>query len=170
MAARRSRTRRVLRERNECGFALFVQNLKSVINIFTRVEEQELETDILIETRHRLLDAAGTLSLLLNDISRGGINPTGVPSNDIQVPVENLKVSLTQLINLLSVLIENNNNTDFDDEVDVCYSAPLDTTRDGPGRKRYEISKDQLEHLRSLFFSWEKISSILQVSVSTIQR
>jgi hypothetical protein len=28
----------------------------------------------------------------------------------------------------------------------------------------------QLEHLRSLYFSWEKISSILQVSISTIRR
>ena len=36
------------------------------------------------------------------------------------------------------------------------------------GRKRYEITKEQLEHFRSLYFSWEAIAGILQVSVSTL--
>ena len=49
----------VLRERNERGFALFLQNLKSIINLLTHVEERPLETEILIETRHRLLNANG---------------------------------------------------------------------------------------------------------------
>ena len=44
------------------------------------------------------------------------------------------------------------------------------STQLGPGRGLYDISKDQLEHLRSLFFSWPKIADMLQVSVSTIQR
>ena len=44
------------------------------------------------------------------------------------------------------------------------------TITPGPGRRRYDISKDQLEHLRSLYFSWQKIADMLQVSVSTIQR
>jgi hypothetical protein len=129
-----------------------------------------LETDILIETRLRLLDATGTLSLLLNDLLRGGVNSTGLSSNHMRVPIQDLKLSLIQLINHLSGMIENSNTADFDDEIDVCYSTPLDTTRVGLGRKHFEISKDQLEHLRSLYFSWEKISSILQVSLSTIRR
>ena len=55
MAARQQRSRRVvLRERNERGFALFLQNLKSVLNILANIGEQELETDILVETRYRL--------------------------------------------------------------------------------------------------------------------
>ena len=51
MAARQQRSRRVvLRERNERGFALFLQNLKSVLNILANIGEQELETDILVDT------------------------------------------------------------------------------------------------------------------------
>ena len=42
----------VLRERNERGLALFLQNLKSIINLLTPVEERPLKTEILIETRH----------------------------------------------------------------------------------------------------------------------
>ena len=55
MAARQQRSRRVvLRKRNEREFALFLQNLKSVLNILANIGEQELETDILVETRHRV--------------------------------------------------------------------------------------------------------------------
>ena len=44
-----------------------------------------------------------------------------------------------------------NSNADFDDELDLCYSTPLDTVRIGPGRKRFEISKDQPELLHSIY-------------------
>ena len=125
--------------------------------------------EILIETRHRLLDANGTLSLLSSDLTRDGANPTGLPSNHLRVPVEHLKLSLTQLTSLLSDMIDTS-NADFNDQLDISYSTPVETVREGPGRKRLQISKDQLEHLRSLYFSREKISSILNVSLSTIQR
>jgi len=47
MMARQQRSHRmVLRERNERGFTLFLQNLKSVLNILANIGEQELETDI----------------------------------------------------------------------------------------------------------------------------
>ena len=164
-----SGNRRIIRERNEHGFALFLQNLKSVVSLLTRVGEQEVEMEILIETRHRLLDANGTLSLLSSDLTRDGANPTGLPSNHLRVPVEHLKLSLTQLISLLSDMIDTS-NADFNDQLDIFYSTPVETVREGPGRKRLQISKDQLEHLRSLYFSWEKISSILNVSLSTIRR
>jgi len=53
MAARQQRSHRVvLRERNERGFALFLQNLKGILNILANIGEQELQTDILIETRY----------------------------------------------------------------------------------------------------------------------
>ena len=164
-----SGNRRIIRERNEHGFALFLQNLKSVVSLLTRVGEQEVEMEILIETRHRLLDANGTLSLLSSDLTRDGANPTGLPSNHLRVPVEHLKLSLTQMISLLSDMIDTS-NADFNDQLDISYSAPVETVREGPGRKRLQVSKDQLEHLRSLYFSWEKISSILNVSLSTIRR
>ena len=168
----RRRRGRILRERKEGGFALFLQNLRSVVSLLS-VEEHVLETDILIEARNRLLDATGTITLLLNDVSRGGPNPTGLPSASLEVPLRDLKSELTHLIDLLCTVIDSNDNVDFEDEVDISYSAPLQSGNDASerrGRKRYEISKDQLEHLRSLFFSWEKISRIFRVSISTIRR
>ena len=170
MAARQQRSRRVvLGERNEREFALFLQNLKSVLNILANIGEQELETDILVETRYRLLDASGTLSFLMNDLAGGVANVTGIPSSALQAPVQNMNHSLTQLIALLSSQIESRDNADFCDALEVSYSAPLNLAQPGRGRKRYEITKDQVEHLRSLYFSWEAIAGILQISISTLQ-
>ena len=41
---------------------------------------------------------------------------------------------------------------------------------EGPGRPSLDVTKDQLEFLRSMHFSWQKIAQLLQVSVSTHQR
>jgi len=60
--------------------------------------------------------------------------------------------SLTQLIALLSSQIESRDNADFYDTLEVSYSAPLNLAQPGRGRKCYEITKDQVEHLRLLFF------------------
>ena len=38
------------------------------------------------------------------------------------------------------------------------------------GRPRLTVDRDQLESLRNLHFSWETISSIMGVSVKTLQR
>ena len=110
------------------------------------------------------------MSFLLSDIASGVTNATGLPSSALQDPVQNLKLSLTQLIALLSNESESRNNADFYDALEVSYSAPLNLAQPGRGRKRYEITKDQVEHLRSLYFSWEAIAGILQVGVSTLQR
>ena len=169
MAAREHRSRRVvLRERNIRGFALFLQNLKSVLNLLA--SEQVLTAEILSESRHRLLDATGTLTFLMSDITNGVGNATGISSVVLQDPVQNLKHSLTQLIALLASLIESHDNADFYDALDLSYSAPMRLSQTGRGRKRYEITKEQLEHLRSLYFSWEAIAGVLQVSVSTLHR
>ena len=40
----------------------------------------------------------------------------------------------------------------------------------GPGRPALNIIKEQIEYLRSIHFSWEKIAQLLHVSVSTLQR
>ena len=78
--------------------------------------------------------------------------------------------SLTQLIALLSSQIESRDNADFYDALEISYSAPLNLASPGRGRKSYKITKDQVEHLRSLYFSWEAIAGIIQASVSTLQR
>lgn len=155
MASRRGR---VFRERNERGFSLFIQNLKGVISLFLFNNDTQLSTESLIEARQRLLDASGTLSFLVNDLASGAPNPTGIPTHAIQEPLQVLRDSLTQLINIVSSLIENSPDSDYFDNLDVAYAAPTVIQQgQGPGRKRFDISKDQLEHLRSLFFSWQKL-------------
>ena len=49
------------------------------------------------------------------------------------------------------------------------YSVPVAVGR-GRGRPRFEISRDQLEYLASLNFTWTEISSILGVSRNTVYR
>jgi hypothetical protein len=139
--------------------------LKGVLQLLRNDSQRYNEIEVVIEIRERLVDATGTVTLLFHDVSRGDANPTGLPSSLIQAPLQNLRQLLVQLLVSLSDLIKESKSADLYDDIDVSYSVPLDVTKKGPGRKRYDISKEQLEHLRSLFFSWEKISEILQVSV-----
>ena len=70
--------------------------------------------------------------------------------------MRNLKCSLTELITSVSDQIKSRENADYYDLLEVSYSAPKNLSQPGRGRKRYEVTKDQLEHLRSLcfFFFW----------------
>ena len=40
----------------------------------------------------------------------------------------------------------------------------------GPGRPALNITKEQIEYLRSIHFLWEKIAQLLHISVSMVQR
>ena len=50
------------------------------------------------------------------------------------------------------------------------HSHPSSSSRLGPGRLQFEISKVQLEYLSSLGFHWSEISMLLGVSRMTIYR
>ena len=65
--------------------------------------------------------------------------------------------------------MEKSEKADLNNGDDFAYCAPLQLTL-GLGRKPYDISKEQVEYLRSLSFPWTKIAAILQVSISTLQR
>ena len=97
MAARTGSTS-VIRERNERGFRHFLQELKAVFLLFLTPNNVQLKADALTEAKHHLLDAKGTLSLLMNDLMRGDPNPTGLPTSAIQALLLNLTESVTQLI------------------------------------------------------------------------
>ena len=49
------------------------------------------------------------------------------------------------------------------------YVTPTEVPR-GRGRPRFQISKEQLEYLRSLSFSWTAIADMLMVSRMTVYR
>ena len=130
MAAQRSR-QVVLRERNERGFALFLQNLKSVVSLLTRIGEQELETDILVETRCPLLDASGMVSLLIDDVTRSDTNVTAIPSSVLQEPLQDLERLLGQLISFLSDVISWRENADFYDELECAILCTTESRTNG---------------------------------------
>lgn len=59
----------------------------------------------------------------------------------------------------------------FDDNDDCNYACPLEeNVRRRAGRPRFLIPKQQLEGLRSLHFSWQKIALMLGVSERTVRR
>ena len=59
----------------------------------------------------------------------------------------------------------------FDDNDDCSYACPLEeNVRRRAGRPRFFIPRQQLEGLRSLHFSWQKIALMLGVSERTVRR
>ena len=89
----------VVRERSERGFRNFLQNLKAVFRVFLAPENGNLATDALVEARHHLLDARGTL--LIVELERSEPNPTGLPTSTLQAPLQNLNRFVAQMINTL---------------------------------------------------------------------
>ena len=80
--------------------------MKAVFHLFLTPGIEQLTTDALRDAWRYLLDAKGTSSLLLNDLTRGDPNPTGLPANTIQAPLRDLRESVTQRLYILSVEIE----------------------------------------------------------------
>lgn len=154
--------RNVIRERNGRGLSLFLQNLKGVTNLFLAPQEIDWTSDLVEQTAIRLQDAYATLTLMEHD-----------------VPVSSTEYSQREHVKLLMGHVKSLHNhlTSFDDELCITNSAVHYSTQvvsqrigEGPGRPCLDITKDQIEFLRSLHFSWEKIASLLQISVSTLQR
>lgn len=59
----------------------------------------------------------------------------------------------------------------LDDDEHCQYSCPVDeNVRSFAGRPRFLITKEQLDGLRSLHFSWRKIAQMLGVSERTVRR
>eukprot|EP00112_Aurelia_sp_Birch-Aquarium-sp1_P010537 Seg2246.4 transcript_id=Seg2246.4/GoldUCD/mRNA.D3Y31 product="hypothetical protein" protein_id=Seg2246.4/GoldUCD/D3Y31 len=144
----------------------------SIVALFTSPEDMQGEsTSVLTQTRDRLMDGLGTVTILLQEVTSGMQNATGLPSFMLKRPLEDLKKELSGLVSFLLSLIDGRDDMDYEDYVNVAYSTRvLDNGAGNRGRKRLCITQEQLEHLRSLFFSWEKIASLLGVSISTLQR
>lgn len=131
-----------------------LQNLKVVFRLFLTPGNGNLTTDALVEGRHHLPDARGTLE-------RGDPNPTGLPASSLEAPLHKLNEFVAQMIKILPAEIESRQQAENSDQ-GTAYSTSVTTTQFGLGRRRFDISRDQLEHLRSLFFSWKKIANMLQ--------
>ena len=71
---------RVIREKNERGFLNFLQTLKSVVRLFIDQEGLAFSFEELQESRNRLADAAGALTLIKHNLTNSDINFTGIPT------------------------------------------------------------------------------------------
>ena len=60
---------RVIREKNERGFLNFLQTLKSVVRLLIDQEGLAFSFEELQESRNRLADAAGTLTLIKHNLT-----------------------------------------------------------------------------------------------------
>ena len=107
----------------------------------------------------------------MNDLTRGDPDPTGLPANAIQAPLQDLRESVTQLLYILSVVIQKGEQESAF-YMDAAYSAGVTSTQLGPGRRPGVMAFLRISYNAcdlSRFFLWQKIADMLQV-VSTIQR
>ena len=139
--------------------------------MFRSAPDLELGLNSFEESRSRLVDARGTLTLFKDDISFGRESVSsqcyGASSEQIRALLISLKNSVNEMIELINDWTQENDPVDY---VDGAYSAPAVRRQCGPGRSRILVTRDQIEHLRSLHFSWEKIAKLLNVSTKTLKR
>lgn len=165
-----TRRRTIIREGNQRGFLVFLQNLKGLLTIF-QSDELSPSAESLVDIKNRLLDASATLTFLCNDVATNGGTSISANVEDIDLPLQQLKLSLNAIIDFVFLLIEQSEDAaNYTDPFDVAYAASANNIAQGPGRKRLDITKAQLEYLRSFYFSWSKIANLLGVSISTLQR
>ena len=156
------RRRHVIRERNDRGFHLFMQNLKGIISIFLAPQEITWTEELIEQTSRRLEEAYATLILLVQDVSHGA--QTSDPL------IESLHQLLSYIQSLHSYTISSESTLINDPDVSFSTQCVERTGGEGPGRPRLDVGKDQIEYLHAMHFSWEKIAQLLQVSLSTLQR
>ena len=160
--------RRILRERNERGLSLFLRTLNSVLRICISEDPfQNVCRNDLIDGQERLINALSTLALLVEDMSISNHAEIDWLNMNLRGRLIDLKKNVQGILEILSTIVER----DEDATSDTAYymqNRPSEETI--IGRPLLAITGEQLEHLRSLHFSWQKIAKLLHVSISTIQR
>ena len=158
--------RRILRERNERGLSLFLRTLNSVLRIFISEDPfQNICRNDLIDAQERLIDASSTLALLVEDMSISNRAEIDWLNMNLRGRLIDLKKNVQGILEILSTIVER----DEDATSDTAYYTQ-NSEENIIGRPLLAITREQLEHLRSLYFSWQKIAKLLHVSISTIQR
>ena len=156
MLSKRMPRRNIVRERNERGFQLFLQNLKGVVSLCASDEVFWTE-DLIEETTQRLQDSYTTLTLVESQVN-----------DPLSGHVHRLKSNVQSLQRLLVSCDTSASSTESSVSF---YPQPSPRMEGhGPGRPPLNITKEQIEYLRSIHFSWEKIAQLLHISVSTLQR
>ena len=143
------------------------------MNIFSPPEDIDVEE--LSITEGRLTDAHNTLTLLIDSVSdiESEFTTTGRSHCNLLGHLHGLRESVREISQYCITLnnVHSQNQESDDCLGPVSFSAPISWPPVlTPGRPRCDITKDQLEHLRTLQFSWTKIAELLGTSIKTIQR
>ena len=134
----------------------FVSSIQQMLQEVDRCRSSPLDRETADFLLLRLGGAVRHMQQVLSFVERSGqFSPTEV--NDLRNLARDIRV-IEQLFQELPVFSPRS-----------CYRAPVRHTG-SVGRPAYEISREQLMLLRSCFFSWSTIASILGVSRWTIHR
>jgi hypothetical protein len=156
-------SRRIIaRERNERGLQLFFQSLKGVINLFLSPQDIEWTDELVEQTCSRLEEAYKTLTLMEREM-------TYVEEETIDRDNAGFHLLLDSVKSLHSYAKSFESAGNSTDSYAAQYVRHADG-RPAPGRPKLNVTQEQIEFLRSLHFSWEKIAQLLQVSIPTLQR
>ena len=117
--------------------------------------------DLIEETTQWLQDSYTTLTLVEHDM-------TSQMNDPLPEHVRRLKSNVRSLQRLL-VSCETSTSS-AQNSVSFYPQSSLRMEGHGPGRPALNITKEQIEYLRSIHFSWEKIAQLLHISVSTLKR
>ena len=115
-------------------------------------------TDYFLE---RLEIALSTCSGLLYHIRQRDLNGLEEYQSSLRELIECIMVIYKKWEEYIGVLESGTSS--------VAYTTPTSSSS-GPGRPRFQITKDQLEYLCSLGFKWNEIAALIGVSRMTIYR
>ncbi|XP_028412399.1 uncharacterized protein LOC114535216 [Dendronephthya gigantea] len=140
----------------------FLQSAKSIITGVASLLTETITEDALSRIDHlevlnnRLECTCSFFTTLLNN------------TNNDQETFGVLASALNSLMSIQRALsLEMERLQSINDEQ--CYRCPVNHTN-RPGRPKYDITKNQLEFLRSKHFSWVNIAKLLHVSTRTLRR
>eukprot|EP00794_Sanderia_malayensis_P001053 gene1053-381_t len=166
---RQRRRNQVLRERNERGLSLFFRSLQSVLRIFVAEDIASINSEDLQQIEDNLLDSSATLTLLIEDLSRNTRPISGLPV-EMRGRIAALKRDISVVMDFISQIINREHAAEFQLDQQQAYRSQNAEGSHNLGRPYLDITRDQLEHLRSIHFSWKKIAELLNVSYSTVKR
>ena len=151
------------RERNERGLHIFFHELKSIFSQVYHLDEslESADEEILEALTRRLVEASATLRMLTDHISE----ITRTHEGEFNSLKTRLVLLMQNVDEICGILCRQRPSTTY-----LGFSCRKKKLGNGPGRPKIEVSKEQLEFLRSLHFNWRTIAKILGVSITTITR
>ena len=167
MPRQRRRNGCVLRERNERGSSVFLRSLQSMLRIFVSEDVPSINTEYLQQLEEHLLDSSATLTLLIEDLSSNARPTSGLPV-ETRGSVVALKRDISVVMDyILQIIYKEQAKLQQQEDA---YRSQNTAGSHNFGRPYLDITRDQLEHLRSIHFTWKQIAKLLNVSYSTVKR